>query len=81
MFGGQNSQRQSPFGSQQNTANAPKERQRPRKRFGSDVGEYVDFEEITVTETTDSTSYTYTHTTQQSCKNEPRISDAEWEEL
>lgn len=64
-----------------------------RKIFSADEGEYIEFQEITVeTSTTEydsadtqgSTSRTTTYTSYSSktyTPREPRISDAEWEEL
>lgn len=52
-------------------------RRRRGKIFGSNVGEYVEFEDVKV--------YTYTETTGKAAgadfKPEPQISDAEWEDI
>lgn len=46
---------------------------RHRKKIGSDVGEYIEFEEIS-----SATTYTYTETKYET---EEQISDADWEEI
>lgn len=73
FFGGAGS----PYGSQQR-GNSRQQRANPypprhRKKIDPDVGEYVEFEEITTV-----TTYTYTET---KFETEEQISDADWEDI
>ncbi len=61
------------------TRSAGKAPKRRRKIFSADEGEYIEFQEITVDSSTEYTSTTYSSTTYT--PHEPRISDAEWEDL
>lgn len=73
---GENSQRQSRDGKQKNPRRE-QQRKRPAKKIGSDVGEYVEFEEMRV--------YTESKTTdgQTTVKIEveQQITDVEWEDV
>lgn len=80
---GASSRSRSPFGS---ARKQQQHRQQRAKVFTKDVGEYVDFEEITDTETTtttgrgSTTERTRTHTRYQG-PAEPQVTDAEWEDI
>ena len=52
-------------------------RRRGRKIFSRDEGEYIEFEEISVTQTSASSTYV----PPSSSPSEPQVSDAEWEEI
>ena len=51
---------------------------RPRKKINKDVGEYVNFEEITDNNPAQNTD---SNNPSQSTPVEPQISDADWEEI
>lgn len=55
---------------------AERQARRNRKIFSKEEGEYIEFEEITVTQTTQTT-----YTAAGDFTPESQISDAEWEEL
>lgn len=55
-------------------------RPRRRKIFAADEGEYVEFQE-TIIEVSAETQTEYTDSSRAHTPAEPRISDAEWEEL
>lgn len=76
-----------PFGFSKSSANEASPRAGRRKIFSPDEGEYVDFEEIDIeaSSTVDPdgnvhTSYSHTET-RYTGPAEPRIVDAEWEDL
>ena len=54
---------------------AERQARRNRKIFSKEEGEYIEFEEITVTQTTTVTS------APDEFPTEPQVSDAEWEEI
>lgn len=81
-FGSGGGRGRSPFGT--NHSNQAPRQPRRRKIFASDEGEYIEFQEITV-ETTYTTTETSTTTGTDGPRShtpaEPRISDADWEEI
>lgn len=52
-----------------------------RKKIDPSVGEYIDFEEVTVTKTSTTTDASGKTTTTTSTVTESQITDVEWEEI
>lgn len=74
MYGAQ--QQASGHGAQQKRKAGWSAPGKPRKKIGKDVGEYVRFEELPATTSSDATGTEHPYT-----GTEPQITDADWEDI
>lgn len=79
MFAQMNSTRQQTAGQEQRKAGWSRPADNKRKKIDRDTGEYVNYENISVTESSFSSSSSETDYTE--VRAESQISDAEWEDI